>query len=92
MRSLRVLCFDEGRLNQFALGNRNAEVVRWLLESSDLTQEVVATICSVFSSPPFTFDVRDALRKLFSSNVPKRQEFERIATAAGLTLPSTLFS
>jgi hypothetical protein len=84
--------FDEFKIDEFAWGNRNAQTIRWYIETFPLTCDVAQIICRAFASPPFPYEVRDALGSLLETNEAKRQELESQAFKAGVSVPANILT
>jgi hypothetical protein len=90
--ALKKFAFEDWQMNQFKWGNRNAAIVRWYVETFPLAETVATALCTVFSSPPYPFGVRDALQQLFSSDQKKLKEFQALAKSMGRTVPEDLLA
>lgn len=84
--------FDERKVDEFDWGNRNAQTIRWYVETFPITPKTATVLCSVFWGPPFPFEVRDALGSLFEANSEKRRELESVASEAGLEVPKSILT
>jgi hypothetical protein len=84
--------FDESKIDEFAWGNRNAKTIRWYVETFPITPDGARLICQAFASPPFPYEVRDALGSLLELNEIKRQELESQASKAGVTVPVNILT
>jgi len=77
-------------VNQFGWGNRNPELIAWIVRELPLDDAWVRSLCGVFISQPFPNAARDNLAAMFAAEPSKRQEFIATATHLGLTPPPEL--
>jgi len=81
---------SDNAVNSFGWGNRNSELVAWLLATFELQDEWVTCLCSVFISQPFPNSARDTIAAMFVANPAKRQDFIAASQRLGLTPPPEL--
>lgn len=84
--------FKEKAIDDFNWGNRNAQTVRWYLETFPISIEIEKVLSFTFGSSTFPYAGRDALGALFSSNTAKRVELEKASQEAGVGVPKSILS
>jgi hypothetical protein len=77
-------------LGDFAWANPRAQVIVWMVNSFPLDLETVSAISAAFDAGYYPYDVAPALNQYFASNPAKKAEFNAIASAHKLTVPSHL--
>lgn len=90
LAALKRIAFEEGQINEFDWGNRNAATVRWYVETYAIDDTVAESICTTFGYPPYPYGGRDALAELFASNRAKLEELEERAEHLDETVPADL--
>lgn len=78
------------KVNEFTWGNRNPNLIAWLIQRYPITDDTAKVLCSVFSYPPFPFEPQKSLQALFTTDSSKAAELTATAARLGLTVPSSL--
>lgn len=81
---------DNNGINKFDWGNPNASLIAWWVSSNPLDEQIASVICNTFSSEPYPWSVRDALKEMFTQHPAKLQEFTALAAKTGKTVPAVI--
>lgn len=88
--SFKKLAFENGKLDIFGWGNRNASFIAWYVEAYRIDDVVARSLCSIFGGTYYPFQACAALAQLISKNARKRRELERAARRLDLNVPAVL--